>query len=1018
MIPLNLKFSGLYSYKEEQTIDFEQLTQAQLFGIFGPVGSGKSSVLEAITLALFNKTDRINQGVNYNTMNLSSERLFIDFKFKNYEGRVFRSIIENKRNSKDFEKVLKKQHALYELIDGVSIPCERDIKDVLKMSYENFKKTVIIPQGRFLEFLNLTPSKRSDMLQELFKLDRFDLAANASKLKKLAEMKISELEGKLSTFEFVSEEMLSSQRLKHGQNKSEILSQEAALIELRKEEKLLSSQKQNHHELILLKKKWDGLSEQSAEIQSRKARLRDYQYCKENFELLINEKLSLGSQIKKNENLAKTLDEAIVALQLKYEKTKFDFATAKHDYAEVPKKQQEIDDLKEWIQIKGLQEKLVEVDSNLQKGEDLISKSKAVQSDIHESINRLNEEIKILNEEIPDFSVLSEIINWHGINDNLKERLIEIKQRDSQIANRRKSLNGDLLEDFNLNFHIEASEVLDLDFKLKSKVLQCQDELKSLESEIAGLSIHAKLEEFAEAMQKGEPCPLCGSEHHPELFSMDGIKKKFDELNRKKKEQENQALLYNKAKEQLTKFLAIYEAEKEEQENSRKISLDLEEKLVSHQSAFVWEKYRELSLMLLKKRQSEGVEKMKRKKELSQRLESTQKDLELKVSEISRFNERLRQRQNEKIKYQTELETRIEQLKLIFDEPQGSADSLIVKLDQLQNDIQLSLRKFEVLTQRVQLEEENLKKHSQELAHVNHHLEHDNESFKIVESKLEETLATSSFKTEKEVLEILESKIDRDKEQREIRQFEDQILVTQNRITSLEESFIDRSYDSVKHEHLINDISIKELAIKNLEKETAKLELTIQEMQKNLETQRQITKERDSMNLRFQNLGELLSLFKGSKFVNFISRIHLKEVCHIANKRFIKLTRKTLELTLSDNNDFLVLDYLNGAKVRQVKSLSGGQQFQAALSLALALAESVQNQLGTRQNFFFIDEGFGTLDKESMQDAVKTLSDLRKEGRIVGIISHIEALQDEVDIFLGVKNDTERGSFITRSWVS
>ena len=105
MIPLHLKFNGLYSYKEEQEINFEPLTKAQLFGIFGPVGSGKSSILEAITIALFGKSDRLKHGdLNYNAMNLSSDRLFIDFTFLNYEGKKFRTIFENKRNSKNFGK--------------------------------------------------------------------------------------------------------------------------------------------------------------------------------------------------------------------------------------------------------------------------------------------------------------------------------------------------------------------------------------------------------------------------------------------------------------------------------------------------------------------------------------------------------------------------------------------------------------------------------------------------------------------------------------------------------------------------------------------------------------------------------------------------------------------------------------------------------------------------------------------------------------------------------------------------
>ena len=84
MIPIQLTLQGLYSYQEKQSIDFTRLTEASIFGIFGPVGSGKSAILEAITYALYGKTDRLNlSGDNryYNMMNLKSNELFIEFSF-------------------------------------------------------------------------------------------------------------------------------------------------------------------------------------------------------------------------------------------------------------------------------------------------------------------------------------------------------------------------------------------------------------------------------------------------------------------------------------------------------------------------------------------------------------------------------------------------------------------------------------------------------------------------------------------------------------------------------------------------------------------------------------------------------------------------------------------------------------------------------------------------------------------------------------------------------------------------
>ena len=112
---------------------------------------------------------------------------------------------------------------------------------------------------------------------------------------------------------------------------------------------------------------------------------------------------------------------------------------------------------------------------------------------------------------------------------------------------------------------------------------------------------------------------------------------------------------------------------------------------------------------------------------------------------------------------------------------------------------------------------------------------------------------------------------------------------------------------------------------------------------------------------------------------------------------------------------FLVRDLLNGGHLRLLKTLSGGQKFQAALSLALALADHIHVRNESKHNFFFLDEGFGSLDKNALQTVFETLKSLRKENRIVGIISHVEDLQQEIQTYLSIK-ESEEGSRIVASW--
>lgn len=155
-----------------------------------------------------------------------------------------------------------------------------------------------------------------------------------------------------------------------------------------------------------------------------------------------------------------------------------------------------------------------------------------------------------------------------------------------------------------------------------------------------------------------------------------------------------------------------------------------------------------------------------------------------------------------------------------------------------------------------------------------------------------------------------------------------------------------------------------------------------------------------------------MNLFKGSGFVNFISTQYLEELCRIANQRFERLTRGQLTLVINEDNDFEVVDHLNSDRQRSVKTLSGGQFFQASLCLALALAENTRSLNKNEKNFFFIDEGFGTQDNESVNLIFETLNNLRNENRIVGIISHVEELQERIPASVSVVKDSERGSLI------
>jgi len=162
--------------------------------------------------------------------------------------------------------------------------------------------------------------------------------------------------------------------------------------------------------------------------------------------------------------------------------------------------------------------------------------------------------------------------------------------------------------------------------------------------------------------------------------------------------------------------------------------------------------------------------------------------------------------------------------------------------------------------------------------------------------------------------------------------------------------------------------------------------------------------------------------FKSMSFQRFVLATLLDEVLIAATERLYKMSSGRYQLLRADAEtdqrstaglDLAVEDSHTG-KRRPVETLSGGESFQAALSLALGLADVVQSYSGgIRMDTMFVDEGFGSLDAEALDSAINTLVDLQKGGRLVGVISHVADLKERIDVQLVVESGPEgsRASF-------
>ena len=218
MRPLQLKLTGINSYREEQIIDFETLTSQGLFGIFGPTGSGKSSILDAMTLALYAKLPRDTKNfINTNEKKANVSFLFSITTDKTRKYLAERSFRYHTGTSASTVRNTTGRLILYEgdtetvLADKPTEVTNECIR-LLGLTSEDFMRTVVLPQGQFSEFLRLKNKERRVMLQRIFHLEKYgiELTGKIARARQKQDLLLSTLSGEKKGYEDISSKKLSS----------------------------------------------------------------------------------------------------------------------------------------------------------------------------------------------------------------------------------------------------------------------------------------------------------------------------------------------------------------------------------------------------------------------------------------------------------------------------------------------------------------------------------------------------------------------------------------------------------------------------------------------------------------------------------------------------------------------------------------------------------------------------------------------------------------------------------------
>ena len=555
MKPIKLEVKGLNSFIDKQVVEFDKLTERGLFGIFGPTGSGKSTILDGITLALYG--DIARKSSNYINTNCDGVYVSYEFQITGNEVKRYRVDREFKRDNKS-GGIRNKSSKIIDITGGVENVLEEKAKavtskceEIIGLKLDDFMRTVVLPQGKFSEFLKLEGKERRNMLERLFNLRKYgdDLSSKLSLEIRKEKDKMNVLEGQLKGYEGVSEEALKAKEEEIKEINLSIKSKEELLNKIKKEfeeaEKVWNTQKELYDKRI----EEESLVSRSEEIKSFKERV-EISNKADNVIVFINNLEEILKEINKEDLKLNELNKKLEELTNLREENKLKFEeVSKKKEEKLPdlrlKKEKLLESQKEreiLFQIKADGVKLKEACKKIFEDR---SKCDTKLNSIEENEKRLNEELKEKEERKEELFVHEEFKNKINSGlfilnsyESLDKQFNEIKSEEIELKKYIKNL-------------IEDKEKSEKDLKVKIESLgKTRDKLESLLKKTPGdsnsiLEKQIKLGEYREKLNKYKEIKN----------SLEESLKSKNNFEEKLKAFENQKLLLEKEVRELKEYI-------------------------------------------------------------------------------------------------------------------------------------------------------------------------------------------------------------------------------------------------------------------------------------------------------------------------------------------------------------------------------------------------------------------------------------------------------------------------------
>ncbi|HDR4510965.1 SMC family ATPase [Bacillus cereus group sp. MYBK226-2] len=1014
MRPIQLIMTAFGPYKQKEVIDFDDLGEHRIFAISGNTGAGKTTIFDAICYVLYGeasgeeRSDTSMLRSQFADDNVyTSVELTFQLKGKRYE--IKRQLGHKKQGNKTITG-----HAveLYEVIDEEKVPAvdrfhvtdvNKKVEDLIGLSKHQFSQIVMLPQGEFRKLLTSETENKEEILRRIFKTDRYKLMRELldqkrKQWKDVLQEKQKERElyfrnvFKLPIRDGALLETLVEQEHVNTHQVVEALEQETAVYKAEVEQlqveqdvqtKQLKDAETRFHAAKSVNEKFIDLQQKNEKYNTLQENRTVIEMKETSFKRAEQAKRLLPfeqwhEEAMQNEQKAESLLKQIIA---KKENIMNNFELAQEKYEVVKIKESERENVKKLVQrleeLQPIIASLAEKQLNLQNAEIQIGKLKESMQNLDRQLEEHTNQKQLMTGELQQLErALEQYVDKVEELTNMREDAKVLKQAYDVWQEKQK-------------FEKEKEAAYS---KMQLAVNAYENMERRWLSEQAGiLALH---------LHDGESCPVCGSTTHPKKATEQSGAIDENELNGLRDKKNIAEKLHVQLEEKWNFYHHQYEQVIEEVKKRGYQS----EELVETYSALV-QKGKQLAT---------EVNTLKASEETRKQIAVKIKSVEEKVDALQKQKREVETEQHRIEMDCMQLRTSYEHDKKNIPENLQTVQAWKVQFDQAMHELKLMEDEWKKVQEAYQhWQNENIRIQAEQEGATN--------QFESAKLKREETftrfmkeLEQSGFTDQSTYKEAKLSDAEMELIQKEIQSYYSSLEVLAKQIEELHVELKDKEYMDITAlgEH-IKELEINLDIIKEKRQRTQNAVTYISDLHENI---RRIDEQIHEEEKAFQELVDLYEVMKGDNesrisFERYILIEYLEQIVQIANERLRKLSNGQFYLKRSERvekrnrQSGLGLDVYDAytGQTRDVKTLSGGEKFNASLCLALGMADVIQAyEGGISIETMFIDEGFGSLDEESLTKAVDALIDLQKSGRFIGVISHVQELKNAMPAVLEV----------------